>query len=348
MKIGILTFHYCNNYGAVLQAYALKTYLSEMSHDVYMGDYKLPILLHRYDFIPNYIRKKSLWGQFKYLLRSLQGIQNIKKKKSLFEKFRKEYLIETSLMDKDVDCWIVGSDQVWNPRITGGYDDVYYGNLISDKPVIFYAVSCPADLLDEAPLKRIKEKKYSVGVRELPMKAKLTSFGINSTMVVDPTFLLSKEQWEKLYTSPVCDSKYLFSYNITGNKILPMVANVIAADNKWVNTLFTDYLSKSGPIEFINLFRCAEGTLVSSFHGTAFSIVFHRPFLYFPTNDSRDERVFSLLKALDLEDCIYSSSNKNLVLPNINWDIIDIKARQIINKSHLFILSSLNAYECKR
>ena len=80
MKIGILTFHYCNNFGAVLQAYALRECLSQMGHEVYFVDYKLPILLHRYDYIPNYVRNKSLLKKVKYVIREL-GCFNKKRKK---------------------------------------------------------------------------------------------------------------------------------------------------------------------------------------------------------------------------------------------------------------------------
>ena len=82
-------------------------------------------------------------------------------------------------------------------------------------------------------------------------------------------------------------------------------------------------LRKAGPKEFISLMYYSEFTLVSSFHGTAFSIIFHKPFIFFPNLDERDERVLSLLHQFGLEHCIYNGNLNTQNVPTINWDLVD-------------------------
>ena len=237
--------------------------------------------------------------------------------------FRNEFMPEVSIHDKSIDAWIVGSDQVWNPKITGGYNPIYYGNIGANKSVLFYAVSCPAELIQESPISRIKERNYPVGVRETTLINPLLSLGIKAEQVLDPVFLLKNEQWDNLQTQKKYSDPYILSYNLSGSKDLPEVGKILAQRYNWVNTLDMDILSESGPAEFVNLFRNANVALVCSFHGTALSIIFHIPFLFFPVHTQRDERSLSLLEALGLMNCVFKGGTTTVQIPTVDMDDVD-------------------------
>ena len=344
MRIGILTFDYCNNYGAVLQAYALKTYLVSLGHSVSFGDYWLPILYHRYDLFPIHTKKKGLTNRLKYYVRCILKYRSWREKRNRFTIFREKHMPVIPLRDEEVDLWMVGSDQVWNPKITKSYDDVYYAKSNLKKPYVFYAVSCPSPLLNEKALHHIKEKNFPVGVREIMMIEKLHSLGIHSELVLDPTLLLSKTEWNNLELPINIQEKYIFSYNLSGIKTLPSIAKMIAVKNGWLDLNPYSPLRTAGPVEFLSYFKFAEMILVSSFHGTVFSIIFHRPFLFFPNHDERDERVVSLLTYLNLTHCIYNSDDTHLQKPQINWDEVEKKLEMLREKSIRFIKTAISRY----
>ena len=98
-------------------------------------------------------------------------------------------------------------------------------------------------------------------------------------------------------------------------------------------------LKKAGPNEFISWIYYSELTLISSFHGTAFSIIFHKPFIFFPNLDERDERVLSLLHQLGLEHCIYNGNLNTQNVPTINWELVD----KILNLKRIESLNFLTS-----
>lgn len=142
MKIGILTFHYANNYGAVLQAYGLQEVLKSMGHQVEFVDYRNPLIEKRMDYFG--LKSNSI---IKVLYRLLFNYTSLSERKKIFDGFRKDYLSiskrinSSDLSNTDYDILIVGSDQIWNPSLTNGLDPVYWGEATGDIPIITYAAS---------------------------------------------------------------------------------------------------------------------------------------------------------------------------------------------------------------
>lgn len=345
MKIGILTFDYCQNYGAVLQAFALKCYLEKQGHTVFFGDYELQNLKDRYTFFRlNAIKSKTKYHKLTHILDTIIKFKSRLKRIHGFKSFQEDYFKKISLSDETVDCWVIGSDQVWNPKITGSYDFVYYGKMLVGRPQIFYAVSCPSNLLLLEQLDVVKKYKYAVGVRESFMNPILTSFGITNTIVLDPTFLLKTDDWSFIALCKKNNKKdYILSYNLSSNHDLPKVANYLANSNGYDNIDGKDIWKTVGPREFLGLFYDAKVTLVSSFHGTAFSVIFHKPFLFFPNNDSRDERAIGLIKSLGLENCIFNAKDV-ITIPVIDWDNVDRKLQSLRNISEEFLKEAIAKY----
>ena len=231
MKIGILTFHYAHSYGATLQAFALKSYLTEMGHSVDMINYKNDTIAAEYK------RKLGRKFPFKYLLhpnrfkielskyldlKNAQSQWNVKYEK--FEKFIKEYLSysETTINKEemgvlDYDAFIVGSDQVWNKYLTGGLDSVYFLDFQTNAKKIFYAVSNGSSKIEDRDVdyyKKILDGVGGVSTRENDLATEIKNVtGKDAVSVVDPSFLLKKVDYVRYFNLKKDNSeKYLFAY----------------------------------------------------------------------------------------------------------------------------------------
>lgn len=339
MRIGILTFHYAHNYGAMLQAYALRKVLLALGQDVKFVNYKLPYIKNRYILFPPYIYiKLSRLNRMKFFIKVMLTLHEKLTKAHRFKTFQKSFLPEYKTNLSNTDLIIVGSDQVWNPTITNGYNDAYWGYLYHGIPHITYAVSCPSKYITKEQIPLLKNFK-AIGVREQMAVAKLQTLNINAILTIDPTLLLNRKTWDELLkkNSPI-KKKYIFSYNLSAIKELDMLAVIL---EKRYNLITKSPFKKSGPIEFVNWVYYSEYTLVSSFHGVAFSIIFHKPFVFFPNYDERDERVLSLLQQLNLKHCIYNGNLNTQEIPTINWMQVDEHLEKMKNESLKFLTSSL-------
>lgn len=145
MKIGILTFHYALNFGAVLQAYGLQETLKSMGHDVYVIDYRPDYLINRYKlFNYKWHTNFSVCKNLLFIIRNLIVMPQRLIRKQRFESFQKRFinLYPPKFETNDFDAYVIGSDQVWNPYITG-FDKVYLGLGVAakSKKIVSYAVS---------------------------------------------------------------------------------------------------------------------------------------------------------------------------------------------------------------
>lgn len=347
MKIGILTFQYCHNFGAMLQSYALKRTLQEMSMEVFFVDYKLSYLSRRYTFFP-LCRYKGLRNKVRKSLsifcHSSERYRTIKK----FKEFEKSFFPLIKMKNvRQLDYVIVGSDQVWNPDITGGYDSVYYGGLISEGiPHLSYAASCPAKFINKDCLHLLKNF-VAIGVREKTTQHKLDLLGVKSYMTIDPTLLLKAEDYNPIIENSVSiEGKYVFIYNLNGSSLLYDIAKKVrsSSDVKIVGNFFSkthsvDFVyGDAGPKDFLALIKNSECAIVSSFHGTAFSIIFHKPFVYYPFGNEKDERSFTILEALGLDGCVFGENFDFDAIFRIEWDEVE-RRLELLRKSSIGFLT---------
>ena len=152
--------------------------------------------------------------------------------------------------------------------------------------------------------------------------------GVESQINVDPTMLLDKKEWEKIIPEePVYKGKYIFLYNLKGDK------NILKIAKKVSNILKILYVFKKkydvGPIEFLNLIKNAQIVLSSSFHGTIFSILLNKPF--FAINGSKDFRINTLLKKMNLETRTIEIDNVDEKCKNV-WDISFDNSINLLNE----------------
>lgn len=348
MKIGILTFHRAHNYGAVLQAYALQTYLQSLNHTVEFIDYRNEELLNVYKWFDfNRFKTKHLNNIYKELKLILPRKKRFKK----FDEFINRYL-NLSPKEYSLNSYnliIIGSDQVWNTNLTNGFDNMYWGNfnIHNNSKLVSYAAS----MQDEIPNDNISRiKKYLnnftyISVREDSIAKTLNSItNKNISVVIDPTLLLSKNQWNNLCCERIIKEPYLLLYQVRKDNKAKRIAEMIAQKlnlrliylSAGIDKNNSNEVATAGPLDFINLFRYADFTVCTSFHGTVFSIIFNIPFCSVLLNDGKDNRVKDLLYKLALNERCIENYN-DTILNDINWENVHNNLSILKNNSKKYI-----------
>lgn len=326
MKIGILTFHRAHNYGAVLQCYALQTYLNYCGHDTVVIDYVLDDLLNCYKYFER--RRFLRWNVFA-ILKEFYLLYPRKQRYLKFEYFISKYLKKASIESinsNPFDYIIVGSDQVWNDKLTKGFDNYYWGNFPhpSQTKIISYAASLETlwDKTMKGTVASLLKNFYSISVRESKVRDYLCAImpEIKVQTVVDPTLLLHPKQWESLAIMPKIKEHYVFYYQVRKSSVGIEYARrvskkknvrliVLSADVELDNS---NLCIAASPREFLGWIKYADYVVSSSFHGTVFSLVFNKQFVSI-SNKTADDRVFNLLNGLGLEKHIINSEDVEIL-----------------------------------
>lgn len=320
MRIGILTYHRAHNYGAVLQCYALQTYLRTLGHDVFVVDYK-----------PSYFNY-GLFVWYKWI--SANPVKLFHKIRHQLKTFRLQYdryvgfnhFIENVISPRrfnlqnansGVECFVFGSDQIW--RKNGVlFDSVFFGNFKAAKnaKLISYAASMGLDTLTENEGKQISEWLShfdSLMVRETSLQSLLSPLTKkNIDVVVDPTLLLSSKEWDKIAQYPPISKQYVLVYQVIENRATLQIAQEAAMRiNAEVIVLASKVDSKetnhrtiydATPQEFIGWIANAAMVVTTSFHGTAFSIIYRKPFVSVKQHRPSDLRLSSVLETFGLQN----------------------------------------------
>lgn len=352
-KIGILTFHCSNNYGAVLQAYALRKTLSDLyeSSDVHVINYRCEGTVSKTSFKDLRI-KKGLAGAILHY----RQINSINRK---FEDFRKEYLqLTTPYKDKntlkkdiaDYDMVISGSDQVWNLKWSDG-DEVYFQDFNDSNNKFSYAASFGFNTLEDSlqPLYKKHLKEFNkISVREDSGKDIIEKqLGLKAEKHVDPTLLLSREEWSSIAKKPNIKGKYILVYmvpkqdsvieyavELSKKTKLPIV--MLSKNLKPLNAI---HAGDSSPEEFVGWFENAEYVVTNSFHGTAFSIIFGKK-LCIELNNLRGLNIRSK-NLLELCGLNINNTEDILCFENMDWKIVE-KNLSYERKNALDYLSGLS------
>lgn len=356
MKIGILTFHNAHNYGAVLQAYALQYVLTDLGCEVEIIDYRNRTIDKFHDYWS--FKNNSIAT---VLYRLLFSYNYLRTKERNFCDFTRQFLHLSKERYDHVnipygyDLYIVGSDQVWNPLITGGLDPYYWGELLKDDRIISYAASSGnMNKLSSDDLKSIQHylsNFSSISVRENRLKDFLSSkFSVPSQVVLDPTLLAGRECFEKICADRVIDEPYVLVYRVESNPHLREIAYAVASNfnaklveiglDTWVNKRKYPSVKFVNPsvAVFLSLFKHAECVVSLSFHGTAFSLLFEKEF--YSVKGGNMERVSSVLKPLGLLDRIVNSA-EGLIFLKIDYECVRERLFNLALRSKSFIYDSL-------
>lgn len=355
-KIGIVTFHRANNYGAVLQNFALIKALQNIAtnHEVATIDYRNMYLESPYEKNPFDIASGNLIKTVYYALRRKAIKKNHKRLIYEFDQFRSKYLNMTrSYTEEELrnsppafDVYITGSDQVWNSKITGAENDKIFSLAFTRGKKISYAASAgDVDLIGNGTLKSIGELS-EISVREKDLQKYLERVLSRSiSLVVDPVFLLSRKSWnEYLPPSRLLKDKYIFAYCVSEKSSEVIKISRKIAEEKKYNIVHLDQSLKygihgrnmygAGPMNFVQLIRDAEIIIASSFHAVAFSIIFGKRFIVVPT-EKTSARIDCLLEMVGLEDCKVSSysefEKKRGLNPTIKKNILEEQTSKSLN-----------------
>lgn len=356
MKIGILTFHRAHNYGAVLQAYALRRYLTLKGYNVNIIDYRGEV--NKRSRLSNFFKRRNLLVLFFSIVFKLSRVYRRYKK---FDSFISDYLQPQDTVfsgeefsDLNYDVYIVGSDQVWNRDIIGRNDLVFFGDLRQKKEfkLISYAASLGNQKIskeDGKQFKRLLQNFDQISVRERD-GVDLISEMLEKPVahVFDPTFLLSGKDYEEIIGTPVLQEDYVLVYQVVDHPATVGIAQSLAQQLN-AKVIFLESSIKGfrplknhyetlGPGEYLSLIRGAKCIVTTSFHGTAFSIIYKRPF-YVVNLDTHNSRPKSLLNSLHLQDRILYG--EDVAFSEIDYNIVDVSLNKWITESGLFLENNL-------
>lgn len=320
MKIGILTFHCAHNYGAMLQCYALQEYLVAQGHEVSVVDYRPDYLtrgnarhaLHHWiSRNPLCAVKRLLTEPFLYRTRG--------KRWDGFDRFMRTKLHLTPYHPAsdyvNFDLIIVGSDQIWSTRLTGEkFDPVFFGKGLACRSISYAASMSPCYLNDEERkvLPGLLRNLDALSVRETELAELVRPLTEKKVWVVcDPVLLLAHEEWERRCVPVKRNRPYVLCYNLMRSEACMKQAREISKELgcEVVEITAMLHLTKPGkhclqtldPISFISYFKEAAFVVTSSFHGTVFSVLFHKPF-YVVGMGNLGGRSAALLERLELKD----------------------------------------------
>lgn len=368
MKIDIITLHRAQNYGSVLQAFALQKQIEKLGHQAYILDYyperytnkgllkrlknkssrfnnPLVLLIAKLLIYPSYLKKGIQFNKFMHYL-------NLEKP---------SFATNEEGMGRftDADAYCAGSDQIWNSHWNEGVEKVLFLDFVpKGKLCLSYAASIglsniPANEIDETKL--LLEKFEFLSLREDKGVELVRELGrTDAVQCLDPTLLMSKEEWSQYADDSYKGKEYVLTYNLHHDPEIDKCAKAIASkyhlqirniSYNWHDIIRHGHLDWCPTVEgFLGLIKNAKYVVADSFHATAFSIIFEKPFVVI-TPEVASSRLSSLLKMLGLDD---HNINKFTSLKVIEQPIDYIRVKSIIVTKQRESISFLNkVFTCK-
>ena len=353
MKVGILTFHRSNNYGAILQCYALYTMLKQLGYDVCVIDYRLPAPKQEYrplHWIKGWHIRFYLGNIYLFFRKCIYRILISK----YFNDFRTRYLYLTkpctqSSIPQDMDIYLIGSDQVWSLECTHGFDPVYWGQFKHPLKSKIYGYAISTNIasmkeIDKNVLRNCVNQFSILSIREKTIKDYLQNYCPASIRVdVDPTLLLPSQSWDKL-TDDSWSRKndYIVVYevrNLPGKESLLKDKARVLASQMGITDIINLSTYRYTPKDFVSIIKHARYVLTTSFHGTVFGLIFHKPMMVFKLNDGHDVRCTDLLEATGMS-CLLKDIDYAPLPEKCDYNLFDERL-QILRQSSVIYLKSL-------
>lgn len=368
MKIDIVTLHRAQNYGSVLQAFALQKQIEKLGHQAYILDYyperytnkgllkrlknkssrfnnPLVLLIAKLLIYPSYLKKGIQFNKFMHYL-------NLEKP---------SFATNEEGMGRftDADAYCAGSDQIWNSHWNEGVEKALFLDFVPKGKLCFsYAASIglsniPSNEIDET--KFLLDKFEFLSLREDKGVELVRELGrTDAVQCLDPTLLMSKEEWSQYADDSYNGKEYVLTYNLHHDPEIDKCAKAIASkfhlqirniSYNWHDIVRHGHLDWCPTVEgFLGLIKNAKYVVADSFHATAFSIIFEKPFVVI-TPEVASSRLSSLLKMLGLDD---HNINKFTSLNVIEQPIDYIRVKSIIatkQRESIFYLNKV--FTCK-
>ncbi|MBR5336715.1 MAG: polysaccharide pyruvyl transferase family protein [Lachnospiraceae bacterium] len=365
MKISIITFHDVKNFGATLQCCAMSKHLDKYGADVEVIDYQPKYLKQRKSIFKEIETGKGIrktLGCIKHNIKLLTYYGRLKRKEKRYDEFIHDNLRLThryesvsQLYDDPpwADLYICGSDQIWNPVLTGGKPDKAYFLGFVEGIKVSYGVSLgEVDITEYVDVFRDMTNDFkALSVREKTSAEELAdALGKNVEVVLDCTLLLEENDYSPM-ESRECkiDEPYLLLYNIQHSLITIDIAkreaerrNLIIVDispKPFKKVDGARHLLDIGPGEFLSLFKGASFVVTNSFHGCTFSIIYKKQFIAVP-HTVRYTRMVDLMESLGLKDRI-AYDNDHEICGEIVFDEVYELLGDMRNRSYRYIDSAI-------
>lgn len=382
MKIGILTQPLHTNYGGLLQNYALQQILIRLGHYPITLDQKCKSYPKWYIFL----------GRIKGWIVYLCKRQNNKPRYTLNEEedriirkhtiaFIDKYIrhskkcagsddFKTVAKTLGIESYVVGSDQCWRPCYNMYLKDMFldFCKDMDVKKRVAYAASFGSNMWEfttaqTAVCSELAQYFDTITVREYSgVKFCKQYLGVNAVQVVDPTLLLTKEDYTALinennlpksegnlfnYILDPTPAKSMFIQNLTDAtdfkpfQVLPKY-NEDHRTKSNVKLHIADCVYPS-PIAWLRAFMDADMTIVDSFHGAVFSIIFNKPFWVLANKERGLARFVSLLSIFELEDRLLCPEDISIIdyCKPIDWDKVNMILNKKREESYIILKDSL-------
>lgn len=336
-RVSIITIIDNNNFGTFLQAFALCKKVEQLGAKPELVDYCRPHMSWKYSV-------RDIFQTIRNPLRIISRLLTLWKSCKIHQKNRKFIccFLSTSPCESiadikrtiSADVYMTGSDQVWNSIHNKGLDKAFYLDYAPQgAPRVAYSASIGMPQFQEyekEETKALLEKYNMITLREQSSIELLSDLGLDKSKlhaVLDPTLLLNKEEWKRQMTLPrLHKEKYLLVYSVETkeqNRVIECVAEKIAKERnlKIVGVYYggaygrmkcCDYNHHyATPDVFLSLMYYADYVVVSSFHGTAFSVNFNKEFITVMP-DRFNSRVLNLLTKINATDRIVKTADYDL------------------------------------
>lgn len=379
MKIGITTYFNIKNYGSALQAFAMRTILKQNGHNAMFLNIKerhpINAFFHKLHVAVVTVSKCII---FKEARKTYSEIKNLRLNTSsainpevsdMFSKFEDEFLPSISLGRKELKrlaktdeygAFICGSDQIWSP-LSPHLSGFKFLNFAPKRKRIAYA---PSFGVSQIPIyNRNFIKKHLLEFEDISTRefdgAKIikTLTDKNVLVLLDPTMLLTGEQWRRIYQTNTTinnKEKYVLCYffDEPSTEIVDKITSFAKSNNCKVkvlscsNKIFikkgAEYVN-AGPMEFVNLIDNAQYIFTNSFHGCVFSVLFNKRFIAFGRNHSetvkQTSRIATLLNEVKAQNSFYKEGQIEFSFPNV--ELFDSSLEPLRTASIEYLLNCL-------
>ena len=385
-KIGLCCCYKQRNYGSQLQSYATTVEMKNRGIDCEVIQYKKKFTLkfmreakiwtlffNRILISERILRyKKRFILMFHKDVKRQNDIRNAK-----FAQFSKERFTnlsklcvghdELEALGASYDGVFVGSDQLWSPGgITGNFHNLMF--VPDNVPKFSYAASFGVSQIPKGKQKLYKtflNRLDYISVREnAGQKIVKELTGRDAQVVADPVMLLTREQWDKeIEFKKMYDEPYIFAYFLGNSEENRRQANKLAKlmGLKIVTVHHMDTYNKAdvgfgdyapfevGPEEFLNLIRGAEYVCTDSFHGSVFSMIYHKKLMIFKryadsSKTSKNSRIHSICENLGVTHRMFDGSNLETITEEIDYDSVDSRIEKMRSESKDYLDKALAFY----
>jgi len=380
MHIGVISSSYLNNYGSVLQAYALQTYLTNAGHNVEIIQYiPHPLGNSILEKVFNLYRKTGFIQATKelsqYIVSSILT-KHISHQNNIFSDFRSSYLFisperylhpeELRTFPPDYDVYIAGSDNIWGSFNNTGVTELNYPYYLDFVPIgkhkISYAASMGTPKLNEQQIPSFVTLLANfdyISVRGNSTAEYVRSLCCNNIAnVLDPTLLLTGDEWcnkfPAINKSEIISKKYVLVYVIYPlSKSAPIYQFVKKFAKR--NNLIIKYVGYFHPKfgfpsysdetiqDFLTYFKFASIIVTDSFHGTLFSLIFQKNFYTFPPRAS-ENRITDMLSSINLlQRFVHTVSDAEVLNVEIDYTIPEQKLNELREFSMTWLNNAINS-----